>query len=51
MLSVSGILTEKHFNRIRIFRGDQSSRFVGALMRFYSEWKEAGTAPYPVTYG
>jgi DNA-binding transcriptional ArsR family regulator len=50
-LTESGILTEKHFNRIRIFRVDQSSPFVGALMRFYSEWKEAGTAPYPVTYG
>jgi DNA-binding transcriptional ArsR family regulator len=50
-LTKSGILTEKHFNRIRIFRVDQSSPFVGALTRFYGEWKEADAAPYPMTYG
>ena len=37
-----GILTEKRFNRIRIFRVDQASPMAGALMRFYSDWKEAG---------
>jgi len=36
-----GILTEKRFNRIRIFRVDQASPLAGALMRFYSDWKEA----------
>ena len=36
-----GILTEKRFNRIRIFRVDQGSLMAGALMRFLSDWKEA----------
>jgi DNA-binding transcriptional ArsR family regulator len=40
-LTRSGILTEKRFNRIRIFRLDQASPLAGALMRFYSDWKEA----------
>jgi DNA-binding transcriptional ArsR family regulator len=40
-LTRSGILTEKRFNRIRIFRVDQSSPLAGALMKFYSDWKEA----------
>jgi DNA-binding transcriptional ArsR family regulator len=35
-----GILTEKRFNRIRIFRIDPASPLAGALMRFYSDWKE-----------
>jgi len=39
-LTRSGILTEKRFNRIRIFRVDQASPLAGALMRFYSDWKE-----------
>jgi hypothetical protein len=39
-LTKSGILTEKRFNRIRIFRLDQSNPLTGALARFYSEWKE-----------
>lgn len=40
-LTRSGILTEKRFNRIRIFRLDQSSPMTGALGRFYGEWKGA----------
>ena len=40
-LTRSGILTEKRFNRIRIFRLDQGSPLAGALLRFYSDWKEA----------
>lgn len=40
-LTKSGILTEKRFNRIRIFRLDQASPLTGALTRFYSDWKEA----------
>jgi predicted transcriptional regulator len=45
-LTESGILIEKRFNRIRIFRVDQTSPLVGALTRFYSDWKEAGEAVY-----
>jgi len=40
-LTRSGILTEKRFNRIRIFRVDQASPLAEALMRFYADWKEA----------
>ena len=40
-LTRSGILTEKRFNRIRIFRLDESNPLTGALARFYSDWKEA----------
>jgi len=46
-LKKSGILTEKRFNRIRIFRVDQTSPLAEALARFYSEWKEAGGSIYP----
>lgn len=41
-LTRTGILTEKRFNRIRIFRIDQSSPLAGVLGRFYADWKEAG---------
>ena len=45
-LARSGILTEKRFNRIRIFRVDESNPIAGALMRFYADWKEAKEAAY-----
>jgi DNA-binding transcriptional ArsR family regulator len=45
-LTKTGILTEKRFNRIRIFRVDQSSPLAGALLRFYTDWKEAEEAAY-----
>jgi DNA-binding transcriptional ArsR family regulator len=45
-----GILTEKRFNRIRIFRVDQASPLASALVRFYSDWKEATEYDYPHTY-
>ena len=40
-LSKSGILSEKRFNRIRIFRVERASPLVGALTRFLSDWKSA----------
>ncbi|MDG6985946.1 MAG: winged helix-turn-helix transcriptional regulator [Nitrososphaerota archaeon] len=43
-LTGAGILTEKRFNRIRIFRMDQASPLAGALSRFYADWKEAGAS-------
>ncbi len=49
-LTKSGILTEKHFNRIRIFRVDQSSPLVGALTRFYTDWKETRDSVSPRAY-
>ena len=41
-LTRSGILTEKRFNRIRIFRVDPASPLAGALARFYADWKDVG---------
>ena len=49
-LTRAGIVTEKRFNRIRIFRVDQGSPLAGALLRFYSDWKEAKEAAYPAAY-
>ncbi|MDV3243801.1 MAG: winged helix-turn-helix domain-containing protein [Nitrososphaerales archaeon] len=44
-LTRSGLITEKRFNRIRIFRVDHASPFVEALNRFLSEWKRASDVP------
>ena len=41
-LTKSGILVEKRFNRIRIFRVDRNSPFAGVITKFLSEWQEAG---------
>ena len=49
-LTKTGILTEKRFNRIRIFRVDQSNPFAGALLRFYYDWREAKQVAYPTAY-
>ncbi len=38
----SGLLTEKRFNRIRIFRVERASPIVAALERFLQDWKTAG---------
>lgn len=40
-LTKSGILREKRFNRIRIFRINHASPFVEPLARFFTEWKTA----------
>ena len=40
-LTKSGILAEKRFNRIRIFRVNKSSPFVEAIAKFLLEWQEA----------
>ena len=34
-----GILTEKRFNRIRIFRVNHSNPYTTVLNRFFSDWK------------
>lgn len=49
-LTKSGILTERRFNRIRIFRVDEASPIAGALARFYSDWKEAKGSTYADGY-
>jgi DNA-binding transcriptional ArsR family regulator len=40
----SGLITEKRFNRIRIFRVENSNPFIGVLSRFISDWKELSSA-------
>ncbi len=49
-LTKSGILTEKRFNRIRIFKVDRTSPLVAALARFYAEWKQADGLQYAPSY-
>ncbi len=44
-LTRSGLITEKRFNRIRIFRVDHASPFVEALNRLLSDWKRASDVP------
>lgn len=43
-LAGSGLITEKRFNRIRIFRVDNSNPLVGALTRFISDWNALSSA-------
>ena len=43
-LTRSGLLTEKRFNRIRIFRVDKSNQHVEALLKFLAAWKAAESA-------
>lgn len=50
-LARSGIVTEKRFNRIRIFRVDQANPLAGALSRFYADWKESGGASAQAAFG
>ena len=35
----AGLLTEKRFNRIRIFRVNHSNPYTNAVGRFLSEWR------------
>ena len=45
LLVERGILTEKRFNRIRIFKVDGTSPMVGALTRFMDDWRRANDYP------
>jgi DNA-binding transcriptional ArsR family regulator len=45
-LTKAGILAEKRFNRIRIFRVNKSSPFVGAITKFFTEWRDARESVY-----
>jgi DNA-binding transcriptional ArsR family regulator len=49
-LKKSGILTEKRFNRIRIFRLHRSSPYVDALTNFLNDWKTAEDAQFREAY-
>ena len=40
-----GLLTEKRFNRIRIFSVNHSNLYTNALGRFLSEWKSISSEP------
>jgi len=39
LLVEQGLLTEKRFNRIRIFRVNHSNPYTNVVGRFLSEWK------------
>jgi len=45
-LTKSGILAEKRFNRIRIFRVNRNSPLAGVITKFLSDWKAAKEATY-----
>jgi len=49
-LTKSGLLREKRFNRIRIFRVDRSDLHVEALMKFLAEWKAAESSAAEQVY-
>lgn len=44
-LAKAGLISEKRFNRIRIFRVDHESPYVVALNRLLSDWKNATEVP------
>ena len=44
-LAKSGILSEKRFNRIRIFKVEHANPLVGALSRFLSDWRSLEEYP------
>ena len=44
-LARAGLITEKRFNRIRIFRVDHESPYVVALNKLLSDWKSATEVP------
>jgi DNA-binding transcriptional ArsR family regulator len=50
-LARSGLITEKRFNRIRIFKVDHTNPYVGALSRFLSEWGTITGTPLQRTFG
>lgn len=49
-LTKHGILSERRFNRIRIFRIEETSPLVGALAKFYADWKEADAISQPASF-
>lgn len=50
-LARAGLITEKRFNRIRIFRVDHGSPYVAALNRLLSDWKNATEVPLQRSFG
>jgi DNA-binding transcriptional ArsR family regulator len=44
-LAKAGLITEKRFNRIRIFRVDYDSPYVAALNKLLADWKNATEVP------
>ncbi|MGD0636599.1 MAG: winged helix-turn-helix domain-containing protein [Nitrososphaerales archaeon] len=43
-LAKAGLVTEKRFNRIRIFRVNHSSPLASLLQRFLTDWRSLGSA-------
>jgi DNA-binding transcriptional ArsR family regulator len=50
-LARSGLITEKRFNRIRIFKVDHTNPYVSALSRFLSEWHAIAGTPLQRAFG
>ena len=42
-----GLVTEKRFNRIRIFRVNLSSPLASLLQRFFADWRSLASAQLP----
>lgn len=40
----AGLLTEKRFNRIRIFAVNHSNPYASALQNFLADWRSLGSA-------
>lgn len=40
-----GLLTEKRFNRIRIFKVNHSNPYTNAVAKFLTEWRSISTEP------
>ena len=49
-LAKAGLVTEKRFNRIRIFRVNHSSPRAAVLKRFLEDWKSVASAPVEVAF-
>ena len=49
-LAKCGIVSEKRFNRIRIFRLERSNPYSDLLLRFFTDWKNLGATVVPGQY-
>ncbi len=46
----AGLLTEKRFNRIRIFKVNHSNPYAGALERFLADWRSLDPHADEITF-
>lgn len=50
-LVASGLITEKRFNRIRIFKVDYANPLVSVLNRFLTDWKRVAPLATQRSFG